>query len=265
MLVHHCRMPPKHHDLAGKTILVTRAEEQSDETGRAIAERGGNALFLPCLELERLDDNIRSALPHLQDAAVPILFTSRNGVRCVAEVLGNAFAMLLKPHRLIAVGDKTAASLAEYGLAVDRVPDEASQSGLIELFKQTGTPERLLFFRAEEGSDAVAGWLGHAGGKVKTVHAYRMRCPDGDAASIIESMRKGKIDGVLLGSARTAANYIRRIGSLDTAGIPAIAVISPQVATTAENAGLKVQAVAKNASFDAMLDALSDYLNEHGA
>lgn len=264
-LMHHWRMPEKPHDLAGKTVLVTRTEEQATATGRAIAGRGGTALFLPCLELERLDENIRSALPMLQNGPASVLFTSSNGVHSVAEALGHAFALLLKPHRLIAIGERTGEALAAYGMTVDMEPDTASQDGLIDLLKRTGRPDRLLFFRAEEGGDSLAEELGRTGSKVTTIHAYRMRCPDSDASSIITRMQKGEIDAVLLGSAKTAENYLRRIGSIETANIPAIAVISPQVAAAAEKAGLRVRAVAKIASFDAMLDALSEYFKAHGA
>jgi len=256
-------MLSQRQDLAGRTILVTRAENQSAETGQTIERRGGNPLYLPCLELECLQEDIRASVPMLQESKSTVLFTSVNGVRCVAETFGSAFALLMKPHRLIAVGEKTAEALSGCGIDIDTVPEEASQAGVIELLKRTGTPGQLLFFRAEEGSDAVAKWLAVAGSKVKTVHAYRMRCPDADASEIISSMAQGEIDGVLLGSSRTAANYIRRIGNIETANNPAIAVISPQVAAFAEKEGLRVQVVAKRASFDAMLDALSEYLN-HG-
>jgi len=265
MLVHHWRMSDAEHDLNGKTILVTRTEKQSRITASEIRKRGGNPIVFPCMEVERLDSNIRSALPILQGNPTTILFTSGNGVDCVAEVLGNAFAMLLKPHRLIAVGEITAAALANYGVNSHIEPDNPSQAGLIGLFERIGAPEHLLFFRAKEGSDAVAKSLSTKGSKVKTIYAYRMRCPEADATEIANRMAAGGIDGVLLGSARTTANYIRRIGSIETAGIPAIVVISPQVAAFAEKEGLKVQAVAKRASFDAMLDALSEYFSEHGA
>lgn len=258
-------MREKGHDLAGKTILVTRSAEQSAETGRSIAERGGTPLYLPCLQAEWLTENIRHSLPQLQRGPLSVLFTSCNGVHAVAETLGHAFAMLLKPHRIIAVGDKTGAVLRSLGVNIDAEPENASQEGLVALFKRSGTPEQILFYRAEEGNDTLADAVSTAGGKITTIHAYRMECPQSDASEIIAMMAGGKIDAVLLGSSKTTENYIRRIGNIETANIPVIAVISDQVATFAGNAGLKVQAVAKSASFDAMLDALNDYFKPQGA
>lgn len=263
--MHHWRMSQNQHDLAGRTIVVTRTEGQAEQTAEAIRHRGGVPILFPCLELERLDRNIRKAVPLLQEKATSVLFTSGNGVDCVAETLGSAFTLLLKPHKIIAVGERTAAALASHGIDDAIAPETPSQAGLIELFERTGIPERLLFFRAEEGSNAVAEALSAAGCRVKTIYAYRMRMPEGDVEEISAMLKQHKIDGVLLGSAKTTINYIQRIGDPKTAAIPAIAVISPEVAATAEKAGLSVQAVAKSASFDAMLDALSGYFDQQGA
>ena len=265
-LVHHWQMAANNkHRLDGKKILVTRSVTQAEQTGAQILQRGGIPLYLPCLELERLDNNIRRSLSKLQHDRINILFTSSNGAHAVAESLGSAFSMLIQPHKIFAVGEKTGDTLRSFGIKVDVEPEDASQAGLIELFESIGAPEHLLFYRAEEGSDALADAITNAGGSITTVHAYRMRCPDADASETTTSIQRGEMDAVLLGSAKTVANYIHRIGSIDVANVPAIAVISDQVAKAAATAGLSVQAVAKSASFDAMLDALSNYFQENGA
>jgi len=217
------------------------------------------------MEMVCLGENIEASIPLLENGSCEILFTSRNGVVCVAARLGEALVRLLAAHRITAIGEKTAAALAQLGITADMQPGRASQQGLIAAYSVQDTPEEILFYRAEEGSDALAEALTAAGCHVTTIHAYRMQCPDSDASEIIGQLRQHQIDGVLLGSARTVSNYIKRVGSIETANIPAIAVISRQVAEAAEDAGLSVQAVAKTASFDAMLDALADYFHDSGA
>jgi len=251
--------------LAGKSILVTRAIDQAQATAAKIRERGGEALFLPCLEIECLAENIQKSLPILEDSGVDVLFTSRNAVACVASVLGADFAEVVGTHRVAAIGSKTARSLNSYGIEPEPLPQQASQEGLIEAYQQRELPERLLFFRAEEGSGLLQQALSSQGCEVITLFAYRMNCPESDTSDTVEKLKNGAIDGVLLGSPKTVENYIQRIGCIETADTPAIAVISPQVAIAAEDAGLSVQAVAKAASFDAMLDALADYFNKSGA
>lgn len=262
-LVHHWPMSEIRSNLAGKTVLITRAETQAGTTAIEIIRRGGHPLCLPCLELECLKHNILKAMDLLQDDRAEVLFTSRNGVECVAAVLDGKFGALMQSRRVMAVGQKTAATLGRFGVATGTLPDDASQAGLIEAYRKSGIPEKLLFFRAEEGNDTLSDALSSAGSDVTTVHAYRMKCPQSDASEIIRKMERHEIDAVLLGSPKTVANYIRRIGNIDTANIPAIAVISPNVARFAEDAGLSVQAIAKSASFDAMLDALAFSLESH--
>jgi len=264
MLVHDWLMTADLQDLADRTILVTRAGNQASETGRAIARRGGVPLYLPCLELSRLDQTIRQSLPLLQQKGMTVLFSSGNGVHAVAETLGNAFSMLLRPHRIIAIGDKTASALADYDLKADLVPETASQAGLVDYFRRAAVPEQLLFYRAEEGSDLLSKELTTLGCNVTTIFAYRTICPHDDASEMIEKIEHGEVDAVLLGSPKTALNYLQRIADPVTANRPAIVVISDQVAEIAGHAGLQVQAVAKKASFDAMLDALASYFTSTG-
>lgn len=242
--------------LRGKRILVTRPRHQAGETVRLIEDRGGEAVLFPCLQMECLSREIMAAAEQTGRAS-DILFTSANGVHCVAETLGDRLAELFTGKRIVAVGDKTAAALREHGLKADLIPATYSQQGLIELYRQHGMPESLLFFRAREGRDLLAAELAAAGCEVSMVFAYHSSCPTDDASATIADIKNGAIDAVLLGSPKTALNYLQRIGDATVANIPAIVVISPQVAETATAAGLGVQAVAKTASFDAMLDALA--------
>lgn len=252
----------KHQSLAGKKILVTRMENQMGATAAEIIKRGGRALHLPCLEMECLDQNILNSIPLLQNGSAELLFTSRNGVQCVASLLGKEFNTLAKPHKIVAIGKKTADTLNQFGIFPDMLPETASQEGLIAAYKHSGIPKKIIFFRAEEGSDALSNELSSLGCEVITIHAYRMKYPTSDASEMIRLIEQKNVDAVLLGSPKTVENYIKRIGNIETANLPAIAVISPQVSTVAADLGLNVQVTAKTASFDAMLDALADYF-EH--
>jgi len=264
-LVHHCRMSAIHSTLAGKTVLITRSAEQAETTAIKIRERGGEALFLPCLEIECLPENSLQSVSILESPHIEVLFTSRNGVECVASALGDKFANIIGDRRVAAVGSKTAAALNRYGIKPELIPQTASQQGLLDAYRESGIPEKLLFFRAEEGNDMLQHSLDKLGCEVTTLYPYRMKCPESDVSKVVEKLKRREIDGLILGSPKTVENYIKRVGSIETANSPALAVISSQVAKAAEDAGLSVQAVAKTASFDAMLDALSNYFNNSGA
>jgi len=251
--------------LTGRSILITRSTDQAEATAMEIRNRGGTPLLLPCLEITCLPENIIRATPLLKDQDTEVLFTSRNGVTCVASVLGSDFTTIIGNHRVTAIGSKTAQALNHHGVQSEQLSHDASQEGLIKAYQERGIPEKLLFFRAEEGNDLLSQSLNSQGCDLTTLFPYRMNCPEADASETVTKIHSHEVDAVLLGSPKTVENYIKRIGNIKTADIPAVAVISPQVAAAAEDAGLSVQAVAKTASFEAMLDALADYFLKSGA
>ena len=248
--------------LAGKCILVTRAAGQCAAVAQLTAQHGATAASFPCLAVRCLPDNIRKGLSALPEDAA-ILLSSANGVSCTAQALGDDFPTLLAGHPVIAVGEHTAAALAKHGIQTVWTATEASQEGLIQDFSKHGWPPSLCFLRAEDGRDVLQQAMQAQGVDVRLIHAYRTICPQDDPSDIVQALQHGDIDAVLLGSSRTARHYVQRIGNAQLADRPAVAVISPQVACAAQEAGLSVQAVAKEASFTAMLDALADYFNEN--
>jgi len=220
-------------------------------------------VLLPCLAVQCLPENIRRGLALLQDGHRHVLFTSANGVRCVAKVLEGTLPRALAHAAIAAVGNKTADALRDAGVTGIVLPDTASQAGLLQTYLATKVPQSLVFFRAEEGSDLLSEGLRRHGCTVHTIHAYRTICPAGDAADICRQLAEGRIDAVLLGSAKTARHYVQRIGDPRLAGRPVVAAISPQTAACARSLGLDVQVVAKQASFSSMLDSLADYFQLH--
>jgi len=244
--------------LAGKRLLVTRAAEQYEAVASLIEQRGAHALSLPCLAVQCLPDHIRTAMNQLRDDS-SILLSSANGVSCAAQALGDDFIPVFSRHPVIVVGRQTEQALAAYDIQTAWVADEASQDGLIRGFAGHGMPASICFLRAEQGRDVLQDFLQAQGVAVELVHAYRTICPDDDSNEIVQALQLGDIDAVLLGSSRTVQHYIQRIGDAALADKPAVAVISQQVAAAAQHAGLSVQAVAKEASFTAMLDALEEF------
>ncbi len=264
--------------LSGKRILITRASEQAGGIAKRILQRGGIPVPFPCMAVVCLAEPIREAVKLLGLDDVQVLFTSGNGVRCVAETLGNTFASTLQAVSVVAIGRHTAAMLESLGVRVAWMPPLASQEGLADAYRQRGlSPGRLIFFRAEQGRDILSEGLAAVGVEVCLVPAYRTICPDDDADTVIQSLKNGEIDAVLLGSVRTALHYVQRVkkgvislprsegGKLSPlllANRPAIAVISQQVANGARAIDLGVQIVAKKASFASMLDGLEVWFHD---
>jgi len=245
--------------LEHKRILLTRSNQHVDALNQSLCSRGAIAVPFPCLQVEILSEDFKTVINSISDYS-DVVFTSTNGVDAVAKQ-GIGLATLLQGKRIAAVGEKTAAALMEHGVHADIVPKIASQDGLLAAYTRDGLPRTLLFFRAEEGSDRLTGALALQGVAVTMVLVYRTVCPSSDASDVINQLHNNEIDAVLLGSPKTAAFYIERIGSIALADRPVVVVISESLAMAVRSMGLSVQVVAKHASFEAMLDALAEYFD----
>ncbi|HXH71984.1 MAG TPA: uroporphyrinogen-III synthase [Mariprofundaceae bacterium] len=244
--------------LTGKRLLLTRATHQMGELEEKVRRAGAIPVPFPCLELQPLPDAIREAFGRMQPAD-DIAFSSANGIEHTALAAAESLAELLQGHRTAVVGERTAMQLRKHGVEPHIIPETPSQEGLIAAYQRHGLPKRLIFFRAEEGNDVLVSFLRSHGCEVDLVATYRSICPEGDASDIIRQLQNNRIDAVLLGSPKAARHYLQRIGNPDIANRAAIAVISPAVAEAAREIGLDVQVVAKQASFDAMLNGLKDF------
>ena len=248
--------------LKGKHILLTRTVHQNEELDELVRSYGAEPELFPCLEMEPMPDETMSGLSMLDDCS-DVVFSSSNAIHILAGLLDKEnlnLATVLKDKRIAVVGNKTAKALKQYDVHIDLVPRTSSQDGLIEAYLQRGLPRStLMFFRADEGREALARALTSRGVKVVMVPVYRMGLPKTDSRQIISSMAAGYIDAVLLGSAKAAHNYLRRIDDKALANQPVIVVISKKLAKAAGNLGLDVQVVAKDASFESMLDGLAEY------
>jgi len=246
-------------NLSGKHVLLTRASGQLPALAKQVRKRGGVPVAFPCLQVQPLPDEIRAAMGRLAEFS-DVVFTSSNGVDCVAKAC-ESLGRMLQGKRIAVVGEHTARALRRLDINADIIPALASQAGLVAAYRKHGLPDKLLFFRAKEGSELLHRVLTDAGVPVLTIAAYQTICPSGeaqdDADDVIQRLRRHDIDAVLLGSPKAAECYVRRIGDAALADIPAIAVLSERVKACAVAQGLSVQVVAKQASFESILDGLA--------
>lgn len=243
-------------EFAGKRILVTRASEQIQSVAECIRQRGGLPVAFPCLAVTCFAEPVREAVKLFENDVMQAVFTSSNGVDCVAHALGDAFTSTFHAVPVVAIGRYTADSLRSKGIEVAWMPHKASQEDLMNMWQQRGLPRHLVFFRAEQGRDMLPEAMKKAGVGVHLVSTYRTVCPDDDASVVIQALHDDAINAVLLGSSRTVEHYVQRIRDVHLANRPAIVVISEQVANAARSLNLDVQVVAKEASFASMLDGL---------
>lgn len=255
--------PLKH--LTNKSILLTRTAEQNQTTAMLVSAKGATPLPLACTHIQPLTNNIHLAWKQLQAAgsqATHVIFSSRNGVEAVVNTIPD-FAQTLATYTVVSVGSKTNIALAQYGIKPEWTATAASQKGLIQSYQTQNLSKIAFFFRAETGADCLLNYLEKHGVQTQLVHAYRAEIDHANASSVIQSLKQDNVDAVLLGSARTAEFYVAKIGDIQLANKPIIAVMSQQVRKAADKLGLSVQITAEEPSFESMLQGLNDYFARH--
>ena len=141
------------------------------------------------------------------------------------------------------MGEQTAASLAEFGIKPDLVPEgEQSSEGLAAAwppFDDVLDPiNRVLLPRADIATETLVARLTDLGWEAEDVTAYRTVRAAPPPAPIREAIKGGGFDAVLFTSSSTVRNLIGIAGKPHA--VTAIAVIGPQTAQTAAEYGLRV-------------------------
>ncbi|NDD69549.1 MAG: uroporphyrinogen-III synthase, partial [Synechococcaceae bacterium WB9_4xC_028] len=162
--------------LLGRTVVVTRAQEQQGEARKQLEQLGAAVLDLPALVIGPPDEwgPLDDALSEL-DEFHWLVVSSANGVNAVEERLqltGRSLSRRPVSLKIAAVGRKTAAALEALGAPADFVPPTFVADSLIEHFPVSGWGLRLLLPRVQSGGRTVlAEAFGEAGARVVEVAA----------------------------------------------------------------------------------------------
>ncbi len=253
--------------LFGWRVLVPRTKEQAGSLSSRLRGYGAEPEEVPTISVEppRNPQQMDKAVRGLVEGRYEwIAFTSVNAVRAVREKFeeygldARAFSGL----KIAAVGDKTAASLADWGLRADLVPSgEQSARGLLEdwpPYDEVLDPINRVFLpRADIATETLVAGLVELGWEVDDVTAYRTVRAAPPPAPTREAIKAGKFDAVVFTSSSTVRNLVGIAGKPHASTV--IAVIGPATAKTAEEHGLRVDVLAPNPSVEELADALADF------
>ena len=202
---------PADGPLTGRTIAVTRAEQQAGEARRLFEAAGARVLDLPALVIGPPDtwgplDDALAELEHFHW----LIFSSANGVEAVQQRLlrlGTSLAGRPAGVKIAAVGRKTAGTLEAIGAAADFVPPSFVADSLIEHFPVSGWGLRLLLPRVQSGGRTMlTEAFGEAGARVVEVAAYETRCPEGLPTGTLQAIERGQLDAITFSSAKTVSH-----------------------------------------------------------
>jgi uroporphyrinogen-III synthase len=207
-------------------VVVTRAEGRADQLTGRLRAAGFDVVSCPLIEIETIDDG-----PIEVEGYDWLVVTSVHGAEELAR------RRVGDPARVAAVGEATAVALRARGLAVDFVPRQSTQDGLVAEFPRPFG--RVLFVGAEGARGLIVGELG---ADFRAVYRTRELRPDPPPAGDLAVV-----------SSPSAA---RALAALDC-DLPVVA-IGPQTAAAARGAGLAVVAEARRPSVEALVDAVRE-------
>ena len=255
--------------LFGRRVLVTRTRAQASALSRLLSERGAQAIELPTIEIQPLDDygKLDESLGRL-DGYDWAIFTSVNAVDVVFERLDHIGldTRAFGTTKVGAIGPATAESLGRRGVVADLVPDEYVSEALAAALKGRGLQGgRVLLPRADIAPQTMRRALSELGATVDEVVAYRTVTPDSSRTRIKEVLSDG-IDVATFTSSSTVKNLAEILdGNLDAISSSVVACIGPVTAATAGEMGLRVDIVAMEHTIRGLVDALEAHFAEEGS
>lgn len=239
-------------DLSGQRIVITRAAKQSAELALGLEALGAKVIHCPTIEIASPEDlsGLDAALARLSGYDW-LAFTSANGVEFFLRRLdeqGHGRAELMA-HKVCAVGEKTATTLAREGIAVDLVPEKFTAEALVEEFlKKFGVGQRLrgsrmLLPTSNLSRDTLKPALARIGVEVDVVEAYRTVMPGTSATEAARLIQDPPGDYIVFTSPSTVANLAAILDTNDLSIFltrTAVVCIGPVTAETAREYGLQV-------------------------
>lgn len=251
--------------LFGKSVVITRPEEQSETFMHGLLERGAEPFLFPVIETVPPEDwgSLDTAIQQL-DSYDGLIFTSVNGVKFFMRRLKEKGKDVreLKGLRLYAIGPKTEKAVNALGINVDVVPEDyVAESLLASMGKENIKGKRFLLPRAAVARETLPDQLRAQGATLDVAPAYQTVRPQTDTQELARRLKEGSLHAVTFTSSSTVTHFMRLVDAELKPQLAkvAIACIGPVTAKTAENAGLKVDIMAEEYTVDGLIAALEKH------
>lgn len=251
--------------LFGARVVVTRSRKRAGGLSTRLREFGAEVLEVPLIEIVPLRDRAVKAVARRADRWDWIVFASAEGVESFLDAVlaerGDLRA--LGGARLAAVGEATAARLAERGLRAELVSREGTASALARALRrrESWRGKRVLLPGSAIGGREVERALRARGAEVRFLPVYANRRPR--LTWEIPALERAGADVVAFTSASTARNFAlllkdRRLAPPLARRLRGCAHVSigPSTSAALRREGLRVAAQARRSSLDALATAV---------
>ena len=248
--------------LFGKSIVSTRDLKGNAEFARKIADRGGRPVEFPTMAIKPLTDGspFVRALAQLADYDW-VIFTSPNGVQVFFDVMTTLGkdARVFASNRLAALGSKTAASLARYGITADFVPTvfTGRELGTQLVALANLHDKKVLLLRSELATKDLVDVLQQGGANVQDVPLYTAVPQTGDVDALGAQIEQGTIHWLTFASPSAARNFFEQIApnGVNTSAAK-VASIGPVTSAQLDKLGVHVDLTAPEHTTDGLLAAI---------
>lgn len=250
--------------MAARAVLVTRPAGQGAALAQALERRGLRAVQQPLLELHALPElpATRRRLVLELDQYQHVVFISSNAVRFGMDLVQDFWPQLPVGINWYAVGAATAAQLERFGVEALTPGIDMTSEGLLRLPQlQQLTGQRLLIVKGEGGRTLLREELRRRGARVDQLACYTRGCPRLASGALATRLADAHVELVMISSGEGLANMLALLSPQETTKLQQMSLLVPsaRVAQAAEAAGFERVLVARNASDEAMLDALEHW------
>jgi uroporphyrinogen-III synthase len=254
--------------LAGKRVVITRAERQSAGLFEKLEQLGALPSLLPLVAFSAPEDYgpMDAALDQLEQFDW-IIFTSENAVRAVvkrAGVRGNLRNVAGRRSRAAAVGPTTAAAAERAGFFVDYQAKTHSGASLANELGERLRNQNVFLPRSDRANPDLPGLLRNYGANVTEATAYRTVTPVNLDREKIAAIVHGETDAMLFFSPTAVEHFVGIVGDKMLQALQdrvAIAAVGPITANALNQAGVENLIVAGETSSDAVIAALEKHFS----
>ncbi|PFN68496.1 uroporphyrinogen-III synthase [Bacillus cereus] len=193
--------------LAGKTVLITRAQHQAKQMSVAVKEKSGIPLEIPLLRMEGMSHRQIQYIEEQLHSYDWVIFTSRNGVAFFLDSLKKKLPLTIK---IAAVGVKTKLELEKRGYQVHFVPTLFVAEAFAEEFlKELGGNERILFPKGNLAREVIPVALREIGISLDELTVYGTKVNIEKKQELIAALKLGKVDIITFTSPSTVTSFVR--------------------------------------------------------
>lgn len=245
----------KEKRLSGKRILLTGTKELVRKQYQSLLKEGGDPLAMSLIYTEPAEEEMMADVFKRIGTFSWVVFTSSNGVSIFFDVLrkfGVDYRKLCS-LKFAVVGAGTGETLKHYGFSADYMPPIYTSEALAEgLAVRVGKDERVLVFRAKEGSEILNVCFEKAGILYEDFAAYTTRV-DWRKKDILERTLV-ETDYITFASGSAVKAFKEMTEGIEV--LPEIVCIGPVTAASAEAAGFKIRAVAEEYTVEGLTKCL---------